>query len=84
MPWGQVVRLRYAGQDYPAGVGPGALGAFRVGWFGAPGKDGRIAVTGGDTFVAAIEFGEKVRAQGILVTGNSTEAWTGHFGDHFL
>ena len=79
--WGEVVRVRYAGQDHPSSVGAGPLGTFRAGFIRSQDKDGKITVRGGNTFVAAIEFGERVRARGILGPGNATEESTGHFGD---
>lgn len=81
VPWGDAVRVRYAGQDLPASVGPGALGAFRVAFMGREDGDGIIPVAGGNSFVAAVEFGDRVRAAGILGPGNATEARTGHHGD---
>lgn len=81
VPWGDVVRTRYAGQDHPASVGPGVLGAFRVAFLGQPGEDGIVPVVGGNSFVAAVEFGDRVRAQGILGPGNATESSASHYGN---
>ncbi len=81
VPWGQVVRTRHAGQDHPASVGPGVMGAFRVAFLGRADANGTIPVLGGNSFVAAVEFGDKIQAQGILETGNTTEARTAHYGN---
>lgn len=80
-PWGEFVRTRHAGQDHPASVGPGVLGAFRVAFLGRPDAEGIVPVMGGNSFVAAVEFGEKVRAKGILGPGNTTEPRTSHYGN---
>jgi len=79
--WGDVVRTKHAGQDHPASVGPGVMGAFRVAFLGRPNAEGIVPVLGGNSFVAAVEFGDKVRAQGILGPGNSTEPRTSHYGN---
>lgn len=81
IPWGEFVRTKHAGQDHPASVGPGVMGAFRVAFLGRPASDGIVPVLGGNSFVAAVEFGDKVRAQGILGPGNATEARTSHYGN---
>ena len=80
IPWGQVHRLRYAGRDLPASGGGGGLGIFRTLWF-APGEDGKRQATGGDSYVAAVEFGGKVRARALLGYGNASQPDSPHRGD---
>lgn len=79
-PYGEVFRLRYAGQDLPASAGSEGLGSFRTGWF-SPAGDGTYALEGGNTFVAEIEFGEELRARGYLAYGNSTQVSSPYMGD---
>jgi acyl-homoserine-lactone acylase len=79
-PFGDVFRLRYAGRDLPASAGPGGLGAFRVGDY-RPDGDGSYSLVGGNTFVAAVEFGDRVRARGYLGYGNSTQQGSEYAGD---
>ncbi len=79
--WGDTVRVRYAGQDHPASVGPGVMGAFRVAFMGREGEDGIVPVAGGNSFVAAVEFGDRIRAAGILGPGNTTEPSRTHYGN---
>ena len=81
IPWGEFVRTRHAGQDHPASIGPGVLGAFRVAFLGRASEGGVVPVLGGNSFVAAVEFGDTVQAQGILGPGNTTEARTSHYGN---
>jgi acyl-homoserine-lactone acylase len=81
VPWGEFVRVRYAGQDHPASVGPGVMGAFRVGFLGRADDTGIVPVVGGNSFVAAVEFGDTIRAQGILGAGNTTEPQNESYGN---
>jgi acyl-homoserine-lactone acylase len=75
--WGEVHRLRAEGMDLPANGGPGGIGVFRVvGFSRAP--DGRRVASSGDSFVAAIEFGEQVRAATIIPYGNATQPHSAH------
>jgi acyl-homoserine-lactone acylase len=78
--WGDVARLRSGGRDYPSNGGPGDLGIFRVVGY-APDKDGRLRALGGDSYVAAIEFSNPVRARVLLTYGNSSQAGSPHNGD---
>lgn len=80
VPWGEVYRLRAEGIDLPANGGPSSLGIFRVVGYEAAG-DGRAEAAGGDSWVGAIEFGEPVRALGLLSYGNSSRPGSPHNGD---
>lgn len=79
-PWGEVFRLRIDDLDLPASGGPGSLGAFRVMGF-ARGADGRFVARSGETFVAAVEFGDPVRARTRLIYGNATQPGSPHRSD---
>jgi len=79
-PYGEVFRLRYAGQNLPASAGSEGLGSFRTGWF-RPAEDGTYSFAGGNTFVAAVEFGDRIRARGYLAYGNSTQEGDARMGD---
>jgi acyl-homoserine-lactone acylase len=78
--WGDVARLRNAKGDGPSNGGPGSLGIFRVVEYGQ-GKDGRLQAGFGDSYVAAVEFSNPVRAKALLTYGNSTQAGSPHAGD---
>jgi len=80
VPYGEAFRMRYAGQDLPSSSGSGVLGSFRTGWF-EPAETGVYNLVGGNTFVAEIEFGDKIRARGYLAYGNSTQAGNAYMGD---
>jgi len=80
VPWGEVYRLRVGGRDLPANGGPGDLGIFRVVGF-AEDKDGKMRATGGDSYVATIEFGPTVRARSLISYGNASQPGSSHIGD---
>jgi acyl-homoserine-lactone acylase len=78
--WGAIHRLRLDGVDLAANGGPGDLGIFRViGYRNA--DDGREVATGGDSYVAAIEFANPVRALAVLAPGNATQHGSPHRTD---
>ncbi|MDJ0835618.1 MAG: acylase [Acidobacteriota bacterium] len=78
--WGDVNRFRVGDVDLPANGGPGSLGLFRVMIF-EPDKDGKNRTWMGDTFVAAVEFGEPVRAQVLMSYGNASQSHSPHQAD---
>jgi len=70
--WGDVFRLKAGGKDLPANGGPGNLGIFRVLNF-APTPDGHFQSVDGDSYIAAIEFSNPVRAMTLTSYGNATQ-----------
>jgi acyl-homoserine-lactone acylase len=80
VPWGEVYRLRRDNVDLPGNGGSGALGIFRVTEY-APARDNRFVAYNGDTFVAAIEFSNPVRAFAITAYGNATQPGSPHRTD---
>ncbi|MEO8449139.1 MAG: acylase [Gemmatimonadota bacterium] len=81
IPWGDMVRIRYAGKDLPANGAPGdPYGVFRTA-YPAPGADGKLEVKGGDTFYSVVEFGNPLKAKVLTAYGNSTQPGSKHFGD---
>lgn len=78
--WGDVARLSYGNRDLPGNGGPGELGIFRVIGY-APKKAGRFEAVGGDSYVAAIEFSNPVKAQAVLSYGNATQPGSPHIYD---
>ncbi len=87
VPWGEVFRLRRGDYDLPANGGPGSLGIFRVVNF-RPDGDLRTAFGGetrtafaGDSYVAAIEFSDPIRAVALLSYGNASQPGSPHVGD---
>lgn len=80
VPWGDVFRLRYVNVDLPANGGPGRFGIFRVVNF-VPNDNGQFESIDGDSFVAAIEFSNPVRAMVLNSYGNATQPNSLHVGD---
>ena len=80
VPWCNVFRLEYGKVNLPANGGGGELGIFRVVDF-APLEDGRFHSVGGDSYIAAIEFSDPVRAMSLTTYGNSTQPSSPHVGD---
>ncbi|MBD0304451.1 MAG: acylase, partial [Tolypothrix sp. T3-bin4] len=72
VPWGEVFRLKYGNVDLPANGGDGELGIFRVLNY-APAENGRFQPFAGDSYVAAIEFSNPVKAMALTSYGNSTQ-----------
>ncbi|NJL02072.1 MAG: acylase [Spirulinaceae cyanobacterium RM2_2_10] len=80
VPWGEVVRLRYGEIDLPANGASGALGSFQV-IDATPAADGKFASAAGDTYIAALEFGEAVTARVLNTYGNASQPGSPHVGD---
>ena len=78
--WGDVHRVRRGNVDVPVGGCAGSLGCFRALTF-ARDKDGKLATTGGDGWVLAVEFGEVPRAFSVLAYGQSARRESPWFAD---
>lgn len=79
--WGSVYRLRRDTIDLPVSGGPHALGMLRTLTFGPPAADGTRTATGGDSWIAAIEFSTPVRAYALLTYGNASQPGSPHRTD---
>lgn len=91
-PWGDINRYQRLSDDVaqpfddakpslPVGMAPGAFGALADFEAWEPQHTKRIYGSGGNSFVAAVEFGTKVRAKAILVGGESGDPASPHFAD---
>ncbi|OKH20905.1 acylase [Hydrococcus rivularis NIES-593] len=78
--WGEVFRLQYGTVDLPANGGFGDLGIFRVVNFES-GDNGRFYSVDGDSYVAAIEFSNPVKAMVLTSYGNATQPNSSHVGE---
>ncbi|MCP6760261.1 MAG: acylase [Fischerella sp. CENA71] len=78
--WGDVFRLRLGDMDLPGNGGDGNLGIFRTVDF-APSQKGQFQAVAGDSYVAAIEFSNPVRAMALTSYGNATQPGSPHIGD---
>jgi acyl-homoserine-lactone acylase len=80
VPWGQVMRLQFAGLDLPGNGGFGNLGVFRVITYGAAHGATR-SQTAGETYIAAVEFTNPPHAKVLLSYGNSSQPGSPHQSD---
>jgi acyl-homoserine-lactone acylase len=78
--WGDVHRLRLGDLDLPGNGASGEYGVFRVTAFSNP-RTGKRVATGGDSFVAVVEFSRPVRARVLLSYGNSSQPGSKHRTD---
>ncbi len=80
VPWGDANHFVRDAVDLPGNGAPGALGVFRVIEFTPPVQQpGRAS--GGDSFVAAVEFSNPVRARVVLNYGNASQMGSPHRSD---
>ena len=92
MPWSEINRYQRINGDIrqpfnddepslPIGMGSGRWGALAS--FGARRYEGtkRIYGTSGNSFVAVVEFGDKVKAKSMLAGGQSGDPESPHFDD---
>ena len=91
-PWGQINRFQRLSGAYdapfddqkeflPVGLASGNWGALAA--FGSRASDGTKRLYGyrGNSFVAVVEFGEKLRAKSILAGGQQADPRSPHFFD---
>lgn len=80
--WGEVYRLppTPGAGLLPSNGASGYFGAFRVTNYGDD-TDGRYIASGGDSWYAAIEFGDRPRARALLSYGNASQPGSPHRGD---
>jgi len=81
VPWGDVFRLQVGELDLPANGAPARLGTFRTVEFAPMEKRDRFQAILGDSYVAAIEFSDPIRARALTSYGNATQPHSSHVGD---
>ena len=79
--WGDVHRIRMGDVDLPASGGGGGLGAFRVASFRRDDADGKLVVSGGDSWVFVVEFADTPKAYTIIGYSESEVEGSPHFSD---
>jgi acyl-homoserine-lactone acylase len=80
VPWGDVYRFASGNADLPGNGADGSVGVFRTINFGRKEGDKHYA-SSGETFVCAIEFAKKQRANCLLSYGNSSQHGSPHLED---
>jgi acyl-homoserine-lactone acylase len=83
VPWGELYRFRRGQWDLPGNGSDNRFGTFRVIDY-LPTKDGHFEAFDGDTFIAAVEFGDPIRARVLLTYGNSSDPASVHYGDQLV
>lgn len=83
LAWGEVHRMLAEGKNEPANGCSGVYGCFRVFWYVPTTIDGknRLAVTGGDGWVIAVEFGKTPKAYSVLAYGESEDPDSPYYYD---
>lgn len=81
VPWGDVYRFRRDSLDLPGNGASADLGVFRVIGFSAALPNNRYRATGGDSFVAAVEFSSPIRAMSLIGYGNASRLGSPHRDD---
>jgi acyl-homoserine-lactone acylase len=84
VPWGDVARLRGGAVDEPAnGFDGNPYGVFRVLQVDLYeiGAGEAMPVTGGDSYIAAVEFTVPVQAKSLVTYGNASQPDSPHVGD---
>lgn len=76
VPWGNVYRIKYENKDLPGNGGPGRLGIFRTMYYFP--EDGVLNLVSGDTYIAAVEFSNPVKAKVVLGYGNASQKNSKH------
>jgi len=79
--WGSVYRLRRDGLDFAGSGADAEYGVFRVLGYSRKEPDGKFSATGGESWVAAIEFARPLRAVSIVGYGNASRAGSPHRTD---
>jgi len=78
--WGDVHRVRRGDVDLPVSGGGGRTGNFRALGF-RKADDGKQVVSGGDSWIFAVEFGEKLRAYSVVGYSQTSNENSPHFND---
>ena len=78
--WGDVHRVRKGNVDVPVGGGSGGLGCFRVLSF-TNADDGKRVVSGGDSWIFAVEFGQTPKAYTVVGISQSEVEDSPHYAD---
>jgi acyl-homoserine-lactone acylase len=78
--FGDVYRIQRDDLDLPGNGFADPAGVFRAAWYSDRG-DGLYRIMGGDSYVAAIEFSEPVRAMALVAYGNASQPGSSHRTD---
>lgn len=80
IPWGDVVRIKAGNLNLPGNGADGSVGSFRVSW-PRESEGGQYQISGGDSWVGVLEFGDRINAKVLLSYGNATQQGHRNRGD---
>ena len=80
LAWDEVYEINYAGKSFKGGLGLSELGCFNAGFY-RPLSDKKYTLLGGSAYTSVVEFGETIKAKGILSYGNASQADSPFHGD---
>ncbi len=72
VPFGEVYKINYADRSFDGGLGLSEVGSFNAGFY-RPMSPTSYTLLGGSAYTSVVEFGEKIKAKGILSYGNSSQ-----------
>lgn len=78
--WSEVYQINYANKTLKGGLGLGELGSFNAGFYSSMSKT-NYTLVGGSAFTSVVEFGAKIKANGILSYGNASQSDSPFKGD---
>lgn len=78
--WGEVYETNYASKSIKGGLGLSEVGSFNAGFY-RPMSNTKYTLLGGSAFTSVVEFGNKIKAKGILSYGNSSRKDSPFNGD---
>lgn len=78
--WGEVYKTNYAGKTFNGGLGLSELGSFNAGFY-RPMSKTKYTLLGGSAFTSVVEFGDQIKAKGILSYGNASQKNSPFNGD---
>lgn len=78
--WGEVYQMNYADKKVKGGLGLSEIGSFDAGFY-RPISKTNYALVGGTAYTSIVEFGDKIKANGILSYGNASQNSSPFKGD---
>lgn len=78
--WGEVYEMNYADKKIKGGLGLSEIGSFNAGFYSRISKT-NYTLSGGSAYTSVVEFGNQIKAKGILSYGNASQNSSAFKGD---
>lgn len=78
--WGEVYEMNYADKKVKGGLGLSEVGSFNAGFYSRT-SNTNYTLSGGSAYTSVVEFGDKIKAKGILSYGNASQNKSSFKGD---